>query len=257
MIAIRRQTYTPPENVRTAAQPLYAVGDVHGCYDLFRALLQEISRDAGARSPDAVPLIILCGDYIDRGPDSAKVMSAIVWLLRSTAVDVRALEGNHEAILRLFLDDPAGHGDWLRFGGRETLESYGVTVPADAELSAATLVTLRDALLDAMPLSHDLVLRGLEPYVQLGDYLFVHAGVRPGVPLDRQVRDDLLWIREDFLDDAAPADAIVVHGHTWEDDLPVLLPHRLGIDTGAYETGVLTAVRIDNGQVDVIQAVRR
>lgn len=253
MITIRRSTHAPPPNARAGGRALYAIGDVHGCYNLLQALLAEIMRDAVGLN--GTPLLIFCGDYVDRGPDSAKVLAALAWLLRSPAVSVRLLEGNHESVLRLFLEDPEDSGQWLDFGGRETLLSYGVDVP-DAIVPGETLIHLRDALLDAMPVSHHALLQQLEVSVRVGDYVFVHAGVRPGVPLERQKREDLLWIRGGFLDHPRPAAQPIVHGHTWTDDQPVILPHRIGIDTGAYETGVLTALRIGDDALEVIQAVR-
>ncbi len=254
MIAFRRETHAPRRGARSGGRPLYAVGDVHGCYDLLRALLAEIGRDAAERNPDVTPVLVMCGDYVDRGPDSAKVLTALTWLSRSRAVDVTLLEGNHEAMLRMFIDQPAAYSRWLSFGGAETLESYGVNVP-DGDPDNATLTMLRDRLLDAMPTSHYRLLDRLEPMVITGDYAFVHAGVKPGVALAAQHREDLLWIRGEFLDHLDPSAAVIVHGHTWDNDHATVLPHRIGIDTGAYKTGVLTALRIEDDAIDVIQAV--
>ena len=255
MIALRREIHDPPGGARAGGRPLYAIGDVHGCYDLLHALLGEIGRDAAERCPGATPMLVLCGDYIDRGPASSKVLAALAWLVRSRAVEARLLEGNHEAMFRMFLDNPADHGEWLGFGGRRTLESYGVAVP-EAVKTNATLTGLRDALLDVMPASHHMLLQRLEPMIEAGSYAFVHAGVMPGVALNKQAREDLLWIREEFLDHPRPSASVIVHGHTWFDDHPTILPHRIGIDTGAYETGVLTALRIADDAIEVIQAVK-
>lgn len=255
MISVRRMVHDPPGDARSGGRPYYAIGDVHGCYDLLHALLGEIGRDASERDPGTVPMLVMCGDYIDRGPASSKVLAALAWLVRSSAIEARLLEGNHEAVLRMFIEHPAEHAKWIAFGGRQTLESYGIAVPAIVD-TPATLTKLRDALLDAMPTSHHLLLQRLEPMVQAGDYTLVHAGIRPGVPLHKQAHDDLLWIREEFLDHTRPATSIIVHGHTWLDDQPTILPHRIGIDTGAYETGVLTGLRITDNAVEVIQAVR-
>ncbi|MEH3101369.1 metallophosphoesterase [Sphingomonas adhaesiva] len=255
MIAIRRERHDARPGATTGGATVYAVGDVHGCYDLFHALLAEIRRDAAEREPERAPRVILCGDYIDRGPDSARVLDAVTWLLRSGTVDVTALDGNHEAMFRAFLDDPLAHTPWLRFGGRETLLSYGIVVPEQHDDPAA-MIALRDRVLDVMPAAHDRTLRALALSVEIGDYAFVHAGVRPGVALADQVADDLLWIRGDFLDHPRPAAAVIVHGHSWIDERAAVLPHRVGLDTGAYETGVLTAVRIDDAGVEVIQAVK-
>ncbi|WP_271300399.1 metallophosphoesterase [Sphingomonas sp. CV7422] len=256
MIAIRRVAHNPAPGLRAGPQPLYAIGDVHGRYDLLHALLAEISRDAAERHPGVTPRLLLCGDYVDRGPASAAVLAALVWLLRSKAVDARLLEGNHEAMLRGFLDRPAEHRRWLAVGGAATIASYGVAIPDEAALDTpATLVALRDSLLDAMPTSHYHLLDRLDLLVEVGDYAFVHAGVVPGVALHAQRRDDLLWIRDEFLDHPRPATAVIVHGHTWTGDQPVLLPHRIGIDTGAYKTGVLTALYLCDDRAAILQAV--
>ncbi|MBB4153219.1 serine/threonine protein phosphatase 1 [Sphingomonas jinjuensis] len=254
MITLRRETHAPPGGA-TVGRPVYAIGDIHGCYDLLHALLAEIGRDAAARDPDRPALLIFCGDYIDRGPESAKVLAALAWLVRSNSVDVRLLEGNHEAMLRLFLKQPIQHRQWLMRDGRFTLESYGIAVPSEPP-SPAEMIELRDALLDHMPASHHQLLRQLELVVEYGDYAFVHAGIVPGVPIAKQERDDILWIRREFLDYAKPFEKIIVHGHSWLDDRPMMRDNRLGIDTGAYETGVLTAARISDDAVEVIQARR-
>ena len=256
MIGFRRERLAPADGVRAGVQPLYAIGDVHGRYDLLHALLAEINRDAAERYPGVTPLLVLCGDYVDRGPASAEVLAALTWLLRSTAVEARLLEGNHEAMLRDFLERPTDHGRWLAVGGAATVRSYGVDLPEPGELERpAALTALRDSLLDAMPTSHYHLLLRLELLIEIGDYAFVHAGVVPGVALHAQRRDDLLWIREGFLDHPKPAASIIVHGHTWTGDRPTVLPHRIGIDTGAYKTGVLTALHLCDDRAEIIQAV--
>jgi len=254
MISFRREAHTASNGARGGPQPVYAVGDVHGRYDLLHALLGEIARDAADVHPGITPLLVFCGDYVDRGPSSAKVLTALTWLRRSMALETRLLEGNHEAMLLSFLERPADHGRWLTVGGDETVRSYGVSLPAaiDCEDPVA-LVNVRDSLLDVMPTSHYCLLQSLELYVQAGDYAFVHAGVAPGVPLASQSRDDLLWIRGEFLDHPQPAKSIIVHGHTWTDDRAQVLPHRIGIDTGAYKTGALTALHIFGSELEIIQ----
>lgn len=256
MITLRRETHASPSGFRTGNRLLYAIGDVHGCYDQLRALLAWVAEDAAARALGAAPVLVLCGDYVDRGPRSAEVLAALVWLARSSAVELRLLEGNHEAMFRLFLERPADHGRWLDYGGSETLRSYGVDVPERYD-DPATLIVLRDRLLDVMPVAHDALLQRLEPMVRIGDVVFAHAGVRPGVALRDQVRDDLLWIRDPFLDHPRPAETLVVHGHTWTSDRPIVLAHRVGLDTGVYETGVLTAARFDRDGIEIVQAVAR
>ena len=230
----------------------YAVGDIHGRYDLLKEVLAKISADAGARAQGRRPVLIFCGDYVDRGPDSAKVLEALVWLRRRSAFDLHLLKGNHDQMVLEFLDEPERVAEWLRTDGVPTLRSYGVDPPR--EEGEADLVRARDALLDAMPASHLLLLRSLKLMVSVGDYAFVHAGVRPGTALQAQTEDDLLWIKDDFLEDMGPFPKVIVHGHSWTDDKPRILSHRVGIDTGAYRTGVLTAVRLEDRKVGVIQA---
>jgi serine/threonine protein phosphatase 1 len=254
VIAVTSEPFGPPPRELDAADRLiYAVGDVHGCYPQFRALLDAIAHDAKARANGRWPLLILMGDYIDRGPQSAQVLAAIAWLRRTDAFELRLLEGNHEEGLRTFLDAPQTSAAWLDFGGRETLASYGIAAP-DRYAQDADLLDTRDRLLDVMPVSHHALLAALELQVEVGDYLFVHAGIRPGVPLRQQVRADQLWIRDDFLAGESPLERMVVHGHSWTGDRPVLTPRRIGIDTGVYETGVLTALRIDDDDLAIFQA---
>jgi len=200
-------------------------------------------------------MLVFLGDYVDRGPQSAKVVEALVWLRRRPDLEVRLLKGNHEQALLDFLDAPGRAGQWLAFGGAETLAAYGV-VPPRPDDRAAELVRARDELLDRMPAAHLRLLERLEPMVVVGDYAFVHAGVRPGAPLARQAEVDLLWIRKGFVDAAGPFEKVIVHGHTWTDEQPQMLAHRLGLDTGAFATGVLTAVRLSEGEREVLQ-VRR
>lgn len=221
-----------PEGVR-----LYAVGDVHGCADELHALMELITADA--KSAGAARVIFL-GDYVDRGPDSKGVLEQLAALQKSRT-DIVALKGNHEAIMLDFLAEPADMLHWLDWGGEETLESYGVD-PSPAREPEE----LADDLRKAMPASHLKLLEGLALTHREGDYLFVHAGIRPGVALDDQQEEDLLWIRKRFhkaTKDERP-DFVVVHGHQ-----PLKKPEdagwRIGVDTGACWTGNLTAVVLD------------
>lgn len=241
-----------PALAGTEGRVVYAVGDVHGRYDLLVGLLEAIVADAAALPPTARPLLILLGDYVDRGPSSAEVVSTLVWLARHASIEVMFLRGNHEAMMLAFLEHPDRALPWLRFGGAETLAAYGIAVP-ERDL-ARTCWTLRDELMDRLPASHLTLLRALPTQATCGDYVFVHAGLRPGVPLARQEEGDLLWIREDFLDRDHRFEKIVVHGHSWAGDMPEVTPYRIGIDTGAYATGVLTAVRLGDGAVAFLQA---
>ena len=235
-----------------AGQLVYAVGDVHGCYQLFKELLGRIARDCAARAAGRRPILVLLGDYIDRGPDSAKMLEALVWLRRRPDLEVHLLRGNHEQALLEFADAPERGGPWLQYGGAETLAAYGVSAPS-ADADPAALVAARDELLARMPAAHLRLLQGLELIVEVGDYAFVHAGVRPGTPLARQSEQDLLWIRQEFLESPGPFEKTIVHGHTWLDHRPQLTPGRIGLDTGAFATGVLTAIRLEDGAREVLQ----
>lgn len=241
-----------PTTARVEGQLVYAVGDVHGRYDCVRELLARIADDAAGRARGRRPILIFCGDYVDRGPGSAEVLESLVWLQRHGAFDLHLLKGNHEQALLAFLDDPEAAMDWIEFGGDQTLRSYGVTPPRPGD-EPARYARARDEFLDRLPASHLRLIERLELMIGIGDYAFVHAGIRPGVPLERQAEDDLLWIRRGFLDAAGPLEKIIVHGHSWRDSRAEILEHRLGLDTGAYQTGVLTAVRLEDGSVEVMQ----
>lgn len=234
---------------------VYAIGDVHGqsraldrlldrIGEDFAAMRTAIDADAAIRSGDAGDitdaLIVFLGDYVDRGPDSRGVLDRLCTLASGSALPCRFLLGNHEASMLEFLENPAAAAEWLSYGGVETLGSYGIR----ASVGTADPVrcrALRDALADRLPEEHLAFLKGLEPMIQLGDYAFVHAGIRPGVPLDRQRREDLLWMREPFLSSRLHHGKVVVHGHTVVEQ-PLFLSNRIAVDTGAYATGVLTAL---------------
>ena len=243
-----RRSSTDP----TAGELIYAVGDVHGRYDLLKQLVAMVLDDWTARDPGVRPLLIFCGDYVDRGPHSAAVVEAMIWLQQRADIQACFLKGNHEAALMRFLDNPTDSAGWFRFGGIETLQSYGVSAPAPDD--AAACLRARDLLLQRMPSSHLRFLERLELMLVVGDYAFVHAGVQPGVDLRGQREEDLLWIRQEFLADEGPFEKVIVHGHSWTDDQPQILPHRIGIDTGAYATGVLTAVRLCGADIGLLQA---
>lgn len=221
---------------------IYAIGDVHGRLDLLERAHAGIASELDRRRP-ASYRIVHCGDYIDRGPESAGVVVRLVELSRRDP-NVVCLGGNHEDELLAFLADPVDAAElWFRYGGLNTLASYGIDAwPAPAQPRALT--DLRDAFQAALPADHRLFLENLADDIVLGDFLFVHAGIRPGVPLERQTRADKRWIREAFL--ASPLDhgKVVVHGHT-----PVPIPevrlNRINIDTGAYASGRLTCVVIE------------
>ena len=223
-----------PTPARTDGELVYAIGDVHGCYELMKDVLAGLAADYAERARGRRPILIFLGDYVDRGPQSAKVMEALVWLKRRGDLEIHFLKGNHEQALLGFLDEPERGGPWLEFGGAETLASYGVTPPKTDD-GPEVYVRARD---------------------EVGDYAFVHAGVRPGVPLEGQEENDLLWIRRGFVDQPGPFGKTIVHGHTWLSEQPQVTEHRLGLDTGAYATGVLTAARLEDGEVEILQAQR-
>ena len=244
--------FAKPKAEGTEGRLIYAIGDVHGCYDLMTDLLARILRDGAARAGGRRPLVIFCGDYVDRGPDSARVMEALTWMQRRDDVEVRLLKGNHEQALMSFIEAPEKAGPWLQYGGGATLASYGVQ-PPQADDDPVQMRAARDALLERMPSSHLRLIEHMELMFVIGDYAFVHAGIEPGTALSEQTEDNLLWIRDGFIGDDGPFEKVIVHGHTWADSRPAILPHRIGLDTGAYATGVLTAVRLDGEDVAVLQ----
>jgi serine/threonine protein phosphatase 1 len=221
---------------------LYAVGDPHGCAAQLDAIHALIAEDA-ARAPESERVIVYLGDYVDRGPDSRGVIERVLTPpIPATTVH---LCGNHEAMMLAALDRPGDEAAlalWLRNGGVATLLSYGLTGEDEPEAWAARL-----------PPRHLTFLRGLARRHRVGGYLFVHAGVRPGVPLDAQDEEDLIWIREPFLSSAAAHGAVVVHGHT-PGRAPVIRPNRIGLDTGAVYGGRLTAAAFWADRMALYQA---
>lgn len=240
-----------PKPASTDGRRLYAVGDVHGRLDLLDPLLDLIRQDAADLGDEAKPVLIFVGDYVDRGAYSKGVIDRVIELQGGSEFEVRALKGNHEEAMLAFLADPNFGPTWTEHGGAQTLASYGVTPPIfrmdDKEWEKAC-----EAFAEVLPPAHFAFLTGLELMVIFGDYVFVHAGLRPGVPLEAQREQDLLWIRQDFLGVDRPFEKIVVHGHTPTEEA-FLGRRRIGIDTGAYATGVLTAVRLDAGERRFIQ----
>ena len=230
-------------------QLLYAVGDIHGRLDLLEHLLDLIGRDAKASTADRLTLIFL-GDYVDRGPDSRGVVERLISDLPRD-FDTYFLKGNHEAILLDFLAEPWRLDHWLQNGGEETMRSYGVDIERLAQLGAPP-AAWRQAFAEALPEAHLRFFRNLQLSVSFGDYLFVHAGVRPGVPLGAQSEADMVWIRAPFLNHAEPFGKMVVHGHTPGQE-PVTRSNRVGIDTGAVFTGRLTALRLEDGSQEFLQ----
>jgi serine/threonine protein phosphatase 1 len=218
----------------------YVIGDVHGRLDLLDQLLADIAADHEARTP-AKGLLVFLGDLIDRGPESAGVIQRLREL-NWPGFKLVGLAGNHEEVLLKILDgDPKDVAGWLRFGGAETLASYG-TDPRPIE--AMNPGAAQGRIAAAIPKRDREFLDQLGDSLRFGDYLFVHAGIRPGVAPDQQSLRDLRWIREPFLSDTRDHGVVVVHGHTISESVEEV-GSRIGIDTGAYTTGRLTALAIE------------
>ncbi|UYY58527.1 metallophosphoesterase family protein [Sphingomonas sp. S2-65] len=228
-----------PQASLPEGERVYAVGDIHGRLDLLEQLIATIEHDDARRDP-ANTTIIFLGDLIDRGPQSAQVIDRLSRFQRERAEGAtRLLLGNHEEV---FLTAAAGDEKSLRFftkiGGRETILSYGMTEEQYDQLDYPDLLA---AFQQSVPAEHVAFLSGFEDLIVLGDYAFVHAGIRPTEPLSRQNSKDLRWIREGFLDVTGPFEKVVVHGHTIVADVEEL-PNRIALDTGAYRSGKLTAM---------------
>lgn len=229
-------------------QRVYVVGDIHGRLDLFDELIHAIEQDdldGGA----ADSTVILLGDLVDRGPDSAGVVSrARDWAAQRS---MRILAGNHEDMFLASFEDTGMLRHFVRHGGRETLLSYGLTLDRYNE---STLDELQAMMREAVPVADRDFLRGLEEFAIVGDYLFVHAGIAPEIPIEEQKRRDMLWIRERFLRHPGPHSHVVVHGHTISDDVDER-HNRIGIDTGAFASGRLTALVLEGDSRRYIQSV--
>jgi len=218
---------------------VYAIGDIHGRLDLLNRLHQLILDDAAASKASQRTLIYL-GDYVDRGPDSAGVIELLSQetLPGFTAIH---LKGNHEDFFLRFLDDTSSGSAWFANGGIATLRSYGVDIDYAADDIPARLL---DKLSRRLPARHLDFLRALSLNHCIGDYLFVHAGIRPGLAMELQSATDMLWIRNEFLSSTVEHGKIVVHGHTIT-DLPEVRENRIGIDTGAFFSDRLTCLVLD------------
>jgi serine/threonine protein phosphatase 1 len=225
---------------------IYAVGDIHGRLDLLNQLFTEIDADS-ARYPDVKTVEIYLGDYVDRGPASRQVIDNLIARGRSRRAVF--LKGNHETYPLEFLGNPAFLGPWGQLGGLETLISYGIHPPISAGPDQQREIAR--AFDAALPAEHRNFLKRLRPYAYCGDFYFVHAGVRPGMPLDQQREEDLLEIREPFLSSHEDFGKVVVHGHTPGRE-PEFRPNRIGIDTGAYATGKLTCLVIAGDKLRIL-----
>jgi len=235
---VEQQPPSVPEDLR-----VYAIGDIHGRADLLDELHRLIVRDSADWGGDRI--IVYLGDYIDRGMGNREVLDTLVHQPLPGFRSIHLI-GNHEAVLLQFLQDAEIARDWIKFGGDTTLASYGVRLPR-GELSIDALLEAKAVLQRNMPPEHLEFLRGLRLNYWIGGYMFVHAGVKPGVALDRQDGNDMIWIRKTFLKSKEDFGKVIVHGHT-----PSLQPemrhNRIGIDTGAFFSGHLTALVLQGAE---------
>ncbi len=231
-----------------AGRRVYAVGDIHGRSDLLVRMQQLIASDAASADGRDLVLVFL-GDYVDRGPASSEVLDRLTGTPLAGFRTIY-LQGNHEAMMLDFLAGTSSVA-WLMNGGLATLASYGVE-PDDGWPSEALIAALRTGLRTALPARHLRFLTELSLVHAEGDYVFVHAGIRPGLPLELQEAHDLLWIREPFLGRGRDDGLCVVHGHTIA-ARPEVRAHRIGIDTGAFHSGRLTCIVLEDADIRFLQ----
>ena len=234
----------PPAGVR-----IYAVGDIHGRLDLLNQLLALIEVDIKSR-PVIRPLYVFLGDYIDRGHSSRETIDRLIEHEQTT--ESVYLKGNHEQLALKCLVDPGRFDQWMRLGGVETLASYGLAMQSLAR--GGPIARLQSEFHAALPQAHFQFFRELRTSFSCGDFFFVHAGVRPRVALSEQKEEDLLWIREEFLNSNQDFGKIVIHGHTPTHEVDVA-SNRINIDTGAFATGRLSCLVIDETSISVIDTV--
>ncbi|MFO1209527.1 MAG: metallophosphoesterase family protein [Amaricoccus sp.] len=233
----------------TEGQRIYAIGDIHGRLDLLTDVLDHIRADLAAR-PHPRPLVVFLGDYVDRGPEVRGVIEALM-AVKAGPLPARFVLGNHDNYVLAYLKDPHWYDEtynWLRenLGGNATLASYGVPEAASQAAAAA-----REAFAAGFPADHLAFIESCELWFRIGGYVFVHAGIRPGVPLAAQEREDLIWIREPFLNSRADFGFKVVHGHTI---VPAVEhhPNRIAVDTGAVKTGILSCLLLEGEAVSLL-----
>lgn len=231
-------------------QRVYCVGDIHGRLDLLLELQARIVSDAQGFGGRAC--LVYLGDYIDRGGQSREVLGHLIDHALP-GFDAVHLRGNHEQAMLDFMLFPEAAAAWLEFGGRETLASYDLRLPGAPTLSELTETA--QSLRQILPSTHLAFLERTELSWRNGDYYFVHAGIRPGVALSAQHPEDQMWIREDFTESTRDHGVVVVHGHTIRPE-PEFLPNRIGLDTGAFHTGVLTCLVLEGTQQRLLQTGR-
>ena len=246
----RTQVAAPAAPAVPDGTVVWAVGDIHGRLDLLLPLVEAIVADLHA-SAATRKVVVFLGDYIDRGPDSRGVLRLLAGLSVLQGVEWRFLKGNHEQAMLGFLDDPSAGPKWCEYGGDNALRSYGLRVPSLAHRTEAWARVAAD-LRHKLTAREMAFLENLELSLTAGDYFFSHAGARPGVALDRQSSEDLMWIRQPFLNSRIAFERVVVHGHT-----PTPRVHaddrRIGIDTKAYDSGVLSALRLEGQERSLLQ----
>lgn len=223
-----------PEGLR-----IYAIGDVHGRFDCLSLMHELIARELREDPPQDWRIIHL-GDYVDRGPQSAQVLDFLAAAMKSDPRNI-ALMGNHDEGFLHFLADPHNARLFVDYGGFDTTASYGVLLDAR---SVEGLRRSHQEMMAAMPEEHLRFLRDLQRWCSFGDFFFCHAGVRPGVALDKQDPEDLIWIRDAFLASSALFPKVIVHGHTPK-RAPEIRANRVNVDTMAFDSGILTALVID------------
>ena len=251
MLQRLRDFFRSPSPPKSPAVPdgarYYAIGDIHGRIDLYEALIAGIEAEIAA-APGLDHRIIVLGDLVDRGPDSAGVLARTqAW---QQVRNVQVLAGNHEEMFLAAFEKPEALRHFLKHGGRETMLSYGLS---SKQLATLELGEIFERLPKLVPQAIRDYIAGFETMICAGDYVFVHAGIDPARPLDEQKRSDLLWIRERFLSHEGPLEKVVVHGHTIFNHV-MDCGNRIGIDTGAFRSGVLTALVLEGDQRRILQA---
>lgn len=248
----RQQRPVRPVGTVGRRQRAYAIGDIHGRADLLLRIHDSIRRDAERAPVNTKMRVVYLGDYIDRGLHSKEVLTI---LLEQPLEGFEAvyLKGNHEDLLLRFFEDAEIGPTWFALGGAATASSYGVSLRRNED--EAPFESLQRRMRQALPKAHMAFLKSLKPMYVLGDYIFVHAGIRPGVAHDRQRVEDMLWIRDDFLEHEAALDKIVVHGHSISHE-PEIRKYRIGIDTGAYATNRLSCLILDEADHRLISTTQ-
>lgn len=247
MFSFFKPKKTEPLGHAPEGECAYVIGDVHGCFNEMKALLAKIEQDAAQHSLES--RIVFLGDLIDRGPDSRRVVDFLM-NYKPKGIKLSFLKGNHEEVFLKVLDGSSDAIEaWFTFGGKSCVRSYGVD-------NLGRILMDPDGiyydLLKRVPKSHIAFLKSFEDYEVFGDYLFVHAGIRPGVKFEDQKVKDFRWIRKEFLQSKKPLPYKVVHGHTIV-DAPETHDYRIAVDTGCHDSGVLTAARLIEDRVDFIQ----